>query len=77
MDTQNEKTIEVAFSEASLQQLDHRAIVQQLRGAGVEISVDGRRVKGLLQWNAPKHADGLVAKWQSGPTESPMTSPKS
>jgi len=75
METQNDKTIEVAFSEASLQQLDHRAIVEQLRGAGVEISVDGRRVKGLLQWNAA--ADGLVAKWKSGLTESPMTSPKS
>ena len=77
MDTTSNKIIEVAFTEAALQQLDHRAIVEQLRGAGIEISQDGRRVRGALQWNAARQdGDGLVAKWQWGPAESPMTSPK-
>jgi hypothetical protein len=77
MEITNE-TIEVAFSEATLQQLDHRAIVEQLRGAGIHISADGKRVKGVLQWNAARnHPDGLVAKWQPGSTDTPMTTPKS
>lgn len=78
MDIIKAETIEVPFTEAQLQQLDHRAIVEQLRGAGMHISQDGRRIKGLLQWNAAqKNGDGLVAKWQSGPTETPMATPKS
>jgi len=74
----NNDIIEVAFSEAALQQLDHRAIVEQLRGAGVHISADGRRVKGVLQWNASRgQPDGLVAKWEPGTVDTPMLTPKS
>jgi hypothetical protein len=73
----NDTTIEVAFSDAMLQQLDHKAIVEVLRDAGVPISKDGRRVQGWLQWTAAHaHDDGLVAKWRTGAAESPMATPK-